>query len=317
MWKPTLIFLALAFGLSGVFWIVFFLTGTPLTWTLFLMWMPALAAVLTCLILKRPLAFLGLGRWSTKYAFLGYLIPIVYTAGLYIVLWLADAGGFFNRAVVDSWSQSLGLGDLGEVLQVALFIVITGTSGMLVGLATATGEEIGWRGFLQPELYRHMNFATMGLVSGLIWAAWHFPITPIVYADADVPTWYWVTTFTIGATCLGIVAAYLRIVSGSLWPTAFLHGSANLWHQSVIFPLNEPNDASRWWMGDLGVGVTLVLIPCAIVAIVLSRRPSFPSSDEFERTNGIPRWLDGDLVSPVVSGGGRFQPQEKAESRAR
>jgi len=41
-----------------------------------LMRMPAVAAILTCRILGRPLRTLGLGTWNSRYVFIGYLIPI-------------------------------------------------------------------------------------------------------------------------------------------------------------------------------------------------------------------------------------------------
>lgn len=50
---------------------------------------------------------------------------------------------------------------------------------MLTGVATAAGEEIGWRGFLVPELAKGLPFTAVALVSGIIWAAWHYPITAV------------------------------------------------------------------------------------------------------------------------------------------
>jgi uncharacterized protein len=57
----------------------------------------------------------------------------------------------------------------------------------LSAVAAATGEEIGWRGFLVPELAKILPFSGVALVSGLIWASWHYPITAIVYRDAGLP----------------------------------------------------------------------------------------------------------------------------------
>jgi hypothetical protein len=41
----------------------------------------------------------------------------------------------------------------------------------------ALGEEIGWRGFLAPTLYRTRGFLWAGIGTGLIWALWHVPLT--------------------------------------------------------------------------------------------------------------------------------------------
>ncbi len=58
---------------------------------------------------------------------------------------------------------------------------------MLTGVATAAGEEIGWRGFLVPELAKGLPFTAVALVSGIIWAAWHYPITAVVANAALSP----------------------------------------------------------------------------------------------------------------------------------
>jgi uncharacterized protein len=65
---------------------------------------------------------------------------------------------------------------------IAMFVVLTGTTGMFTGttgmftgVAAAAGEEIGWRAFLVPELAKVLPFTGVALVSGLIWAAWHYP----------------------------------------------------------------------------------------------------------------------------------------------
>jgi membrane protease YdiL (CAAX protease family) len=68
-----------------------------------------------------------------------------------------------------------------------MFVVLTGTTGMLSGVAAATGEEIGWRGFLVPELAKALPFTGVALVSGLIWAASHYPITAVVYRRQPQP----------------------------------------------------------------------------------------------------------------------------------
>jgi uncharacterized protein len=65
--------------LSAIFWALINLTATVTAIYVFaLMWMPGLAAILTCRILGRPLSTLGLGRWNGWFVLLAYLIPIAY-----------------------------------------------------------------------------------------------------------------------------------------------------------------------------------------------------------------------------------------------
>ena len=117
---------------------------------------------------------------------------------------------------------------------------------MLSGVAAATGEEIGWRGFLVPELAKVLPFTGVALVSGLIWAAWHYPIIAVVYRDAGLPPWFWLLKFTFVAVAISFAQAWLRLRTDSVWPPIFLHASHNLWIQSIFTPLTSDQHYTKW-----------------------------------------------------------------------
>jgi uncharacterized protein len=284
MWKPTLIFLGLTAVLSSIFYVVINVTGSGNPWVLMLMWMPALAAILTLKILGRPLSTLGLGRWSTKYAWIGYLVPIVYCLAVSVVIWLFGWGGFPNSEFLGAWADQAGVAALPEWVLVPLFVIAMGTTGMLGGTAAALGEEIGWRGFLVPQLYRHLPFLAVSLLSGVIWAAWHYAITGVIYRDFALPPWYWITTFTLSAVAISFLSAWLRLKSGSIWPAVFLHASHNLFMQSVFTPLTTRKELTDWMGGDLGVVFTVAALIVAIVTY-FGFRKRLPSPQEFEAMN--------------------------------
>ncbi len=62
-----------------------------------------------------------------------------------------------------------------------LSIVVT---GIVVGLSVGFFEELGWTGFALPRLRRRYGVVTTGLVMGLLWSAWHFPM----FAGTTDPT---------------------------------------------------------------------------------------------------------------------------------
>jgi membrane protease YdiL (CAAX protease family) len=49
-------------------------------------------------------------------------------------------------------------------------------TGIAVGLVVPFFEEIGWTGFAVPQLRERYGIATTGLIVGLLWGAWHFPL---------------------------------------------------------------------------------------------------------------------------------------------
>jgi membrane protease YdiL (CAAX protease family) len=47
--------------------------------------------------------------------------------------------------------------------------------GIGVGLMVGIFEEIGWTGFVVPQLRQRYGVRTTGLIVGLLWGLWHFP----------------------------------------------------------------------------------------------------------------------------------------------
>ena len=45
-----------------------------------------------------------------------------------------------------------------------------------IGLVVPFFEELGWTGFAVPELRKRNGVLTTGLIAGLLWGAWHFPL---------------------------------------------------------------------------------------------------------------------------------------------
>ncbi|UCC50697.1 MAG: CPBP family intramembrane metalloprotease [Anaerolineaceae bacterium] len=50
------------------------------------------------------------------------------------------------------------------------------TLGVLQARLPALGEEIGWRGFMVPQLAKLTSFNKTALIGGVIWGIWHVPI---------------------------------------------------------------------------------------------------------------------------------------------
>lgn len=49
-------------------------------------------------------------------------------------------------------------------------------AGIAVGLMVGFLEELGWTGFATPQLRRRYRALSTGLLMGLVWGAWHYPM---------------------------------------------------------------------------------------------------------------------------------------------
>jgi len=142
--------------------------------------------------------------------------------------------------------------------------------GVIIGLLSSLGEEIGWRGLFVPELARVTSFRNVSLISGAVWTLWHLPL--ILFADYSlpgVPKWYAIVMFTILVMGISAIFAYLRIKSGSLWTAVLMHSSHNIFVQSIFTPLTEQTAITPYIIDEFGVGLALAAV---ILAFIFLRR---------------------------------------------
>ncbi len=226
------------------------------------MWCPGVAALVTCKCLGRSVSTLGWSWGKTRYAVVCYLIPLAYSAVAYAAVWLTGAGGFYNKAFLNLVSRDLGLGAIRDWLTILLYFLFTATISVIMDLATVLGEEIGWRGFLVPELAKRHGFAATAVLSGLIWAFWHYPLLLLGDYHPATPAWFYLPFFTLLLPAISFVWTWMRLKCGSLWPCVILHAAHNTFIQRFFDPLTVYRAKTPWVAGEFGValgGIALVL----------------------------------------------------------
>ena len=249
---PLATFLCLTFGLSALWYTLIIragsLGGHGGLYVFALMWSPGTSALITRLIFQHNVRGEGWGwnRGTTRWAVLAYLLPLGYATVAYGLVWMTRLGG------VDLTRFKYGL---------FTFLVL----GSLQSLLSATGEELGWRGFLVPTLARTMSFGRLSLLSGAIWALWHFPL--IIFADYNggTPTWYSCLCFFVMVVALGVIFAWLRLRSGSVWPAAILHASHNLFVQAFFDRVTVDTGPTRWLTSEFGAALALAIVATALL----------------------------------------------------
>lgn len=270
-------FLVLTFGLSTIFYVKIITGGEGIAaWTLPLMLCPATSAIITKLIFDRNLKGLGWKPGPAKWLGLAYVLPILYGAVIYGITWLIGQGGFTTEAFAEGASQ-LGMANASVVQIVAVSSLFLGTIGFLrYSLPAAFGEELGWRGFLFPELQRMTSFATASLIGGLVWVLWHLPL--ILFADynSTAPRAFVVVVFFISITARAFLHNWLRARSGSVWPNVFLHASHNIFFLNLFDPLMARYPLTDFFVSEFGV--LLLVIHVLMALYIWAHRAEIPTA---------------------------------------
>jgi uncharacterized protein len=228
-----------------------------------IMWCPALAAIATLKLNHRNLRELGWKWPRSPYALQSWFIPLLYATIAYAIVWIAGFGGFPNQDFMNQLVTRMGL-RASPQLSTIVYILLGGSFGLARSLATALGEEIGWRGFLVPELFKTTSFTSTALISGVVWACWHYPV--LIWGDynSGTPTWFGLTCFTVLVWSISFVFAWMRLKSGSLWTGGLLHASHNLYIQGIFTPLTRNTGKTAWYIDEFGAVLPLVVLVFAI-----------------------------------------------------
>lgn len=264
------LYLALTFGLSCIFYALIIATGHVGGgmgyYVTGLMWCPATAAVLTCLLRRESLQRLG-WRWGAwRWQWLAYAVPLAYAAIGYAIVWTTGLGGFGNADFIAKLTVAFGWNGAPTGVVVSGYFLLLATVGIVRSLSTALGEEIGWRGFLTPALVARFGFTGGALVTGVIWAAWHMPI--LLFADYNAGTswWFAMPCFVVLVLSCSVIMTWLRMRSGSLWTGALVHASHNLFIQAFFTPITIAHGTiTPYAIDEFGFVVPLVMTVFAVV----------------------------------------------------
>lgn len=262
--SPVLIigvFIALTVALYPIgFWLIFRLSSaTPLMLTV------GLAAIITCLITRTSLRGLGWHWGSWKLEGLSYLLPLGYVAVAYSLIWASGAGGWYDSAFVMEQKESYNLGGWSNAAVIAFHFLMTATVSFVLLLPSVLGEELGWRGLLVPQLSRLMSFTGITLVSGLLWALWHWPLMFMgLYGNEVTPFIYQLVCFTLCIMSMSVIMTYIRLKTDSLWPAVIFHMSHNIFLQKFFGSMTEANANSAWFVDEFGAVVPAVILVPAI-----------------------------------------------------
>jgi len=232
------------------------------------MWGPAVAAIIASLLRRRSLKEIGWKVGRMKWLVAGWVIPVAVSFAAYGLIWIAGLGTVPNPTFLQRARFTLGMPSQSNGLVIVAAFVYISILGLLPGMMAALGEEIGWRGFLVPELAKWMSFPKTALVSGAIWCAWHMPaILSGSYGTTDTPRWYQIGCFSAMVLSSAVVLAWLRIKSGSIWPVTIMHATHNGVIQAFFDRITKDNGHTHYFSGEFGVALVLFFVALAFYCI--------------------------------------------------
>lgn len=257
-WREIGLFVVLTLAVSSVFYVALARLGSlenegAQALVFALMWTPGLVALALQLATRRSLRGLGWGWGGGRWWLLGYLAPILYAGVTYAVIWATPLGdveaGIFGRLAAKWYGIPLGA---------------------VTGAAFALGEELGWRGYLVPRLGEQLGLDGTALVSGLVWAVWHYPLIVFAGYNGGAPTGYSLLCFTVMVVGLSYLFAWITLRSGSVWPAVLLHASHNQWIQGFFDRATVDTGPTEYWTGEFGAGLAIAAV---VIAVVVRRLP--------------------------------------------
>lgn len=224
--KATILFLVLALGTALLYWpyAVNFPEGSLPKFISYPIWAilrgfgPALAAIVSAIYLAGRSGFQELisklFRWriSWKLYVLAIAGPLLVTAIAASVAILANRLSF---APVAPFTLKM----------FAIFFVMAIVDGPL-------GEEVGWRGFLLPQLLKKFHPVPSSIFVGIVWYVWHIPLYAVDGKGTPL-------IFLFSCVMLSLIFTWFFLKgNGSTLLIILLHNASNyfIYIRRIMFP---------------------------------------------------------------------------------
>lgn len=308
--KNIWIFLGIAFTLTWglAFWLIS--NGgmaNPYATFIFIAFMliPAISVFITKLITKegwRDIGFKPRFRGHIRWYIVAWLgIPFLIALGgvLYFVIFPGEFDPNMTALVNSNQNQVLQAGGSisDEAMRLAILgnLVIAVLIAPILNIITCFGEELGWRGYLLPQLLSHMSVKKSLLYSGIIWGLWHAPMIAmghnygVGYTGAP---WGGIVAMCGFCFVIGCIFSFVTIKTGSFWPAVVAHGALNGFAAASLCFSN--NIAPNPFVGPLPTGFIggAFLIVFGLICFFFLRLPNagtekYELIDEDSETIGL------------------------------
>lgn len=231
------------------------------------MFIPAISAIITAFITKE--GFNGLWikpnfKGNIKYYLIAWFLPailIIFGAAIYYLIFPKNFDGNMTNMIKATKDQLTNAGQailsdnqikLALISQLAIGLLIS----PIVNFVTCLGEELGWRGYLLPNLCEKYSQVSAVIITGVIWGIWHAPMIAMGHNyGLGYPTapWGGIAAMIIFCIFVGALLSYVTLKTKSSLPAAIGHGMINGYASvGIIFlSIESPN----LFIGPLPIGI--------------------------------------------------------------
>jgi membrane protease YdiL (CAAX protease family) len=247
---------------------------------MFFEWTPGFAALLTFALYPQALGSLVWKWLPVRQTLASYALPLVYILPVYLLTWFFVHGSFHSSSFLISSAATVGFSRWPRMATFCLFVPLSLSIGLLTRFPYTLGEELGWRGFLLPALRERYGFTVGCLITGVVWALWHylllyaFGLFSGSHAATKIPF------FTMMVIGLSFVFGWLRLKTNSLWPCVLMHASHNAFLQTFFDPLTSSHGKTAYITSEFGCGLMRTVGMMAIWLTLARKKQRWTRSDE-------------------------------------
>ncbi|MDD1719580.1 MAG: CPBP family intramembrane metalloprotease, partial [Methanoregulaceae archaeon] len=206
--------------------------------------------IVTRLAFQRNLSGFGFRIGELRWWLLAIVIPVAVGLVTFGTAWVTGIAPL----LADKAAAMLALPALQAFLVALCFNIVS-----------ATGEELGWRGLLVPELGRFATFTQIAIISAFIWFCWHVPVMLAGGYQGSGGLAYSMAVFFLSMIGGSTLFAWIRLRSGSVWPAAILHGVHNYFTQTFYPAITAMTEAGGAMLGEFGWYMVLISIVLGLV----------------------------------------------------
>lgn len=269
--KKIIWFLIICFILTYGLGLIIFLKGegglkrSPLQAVI--MFIPMVSAFCVQKLIAKESLFkggkLGFRIGKPLYLLIAPLVCLLIFVVIYAITFLLNPGLLVNKDLLakNIGEANIPLGSMPTTHAILLIFALNLIIAPILNLPILLGEEVGWRGFLYPNLIA--VFRKPGLfIGGIIWGLWHLPM---ILMGLNYPTNPILGILFMIIFCIswGIVLQFLYQKSGSIYAAGLAHGIMNWMATTVMLFLVIENKMNMFLEGPTGV---IGLIIAGIVA---------------------------------------------------